>query len=77
LPSSFSLHPRLRNPFPIELFFRSCGDYGTFQNGPKTYGRFLGMIFFGGVGPALVAQKQGFAAGKIPKNMENTKKSAK
>jgi hypothetical protein len=35
------------------------------------------MIFFGGVGAALVAQKQGLATGEIPKNRENAKKSAK
>jgi hypothetical protein len=44
---------------------------------PKTYGRILGMIFFGGVGEALVAEKQGFANEKVPKKRKNAKKSAK
>jgi hypothetical protein len=35
------------------------------------------MIFLGGVGTALVAEKQGVAAEKVPKNREKAKKSAK
>jgi hypothetical protein len=34
----------------------------------KTYGRFLGMIFFGGFQPALVAGRQGVAKEKITQN---------
>jgi len=35
------------------------------------------MIFLGGVGSALVVERQRLAKEKIPKNMENAKKSAK
>jgi hypothetical protein len=35
------------------------------------------MIFFGGVGAALAAQKQRVAMEEIPKNRKNTKKCAK
>jgi hypothetical protein len=44
---------------------------------PKTYRRILGMIFFGGVEAAVVAEKQEFAAEKVPKKRKNAKKSAK
>jgi hypothetical protein len=49
----------------------------TSRNGQKTYGSVFGMIFFGGVGSLLVTENQQLAAGKIPKNRKNTKKSAK
>jgi hypothetical protein len=35
------------------------------------------MIFLGGVRAALVAQKQGLATGKVPRNRKKAKKSAK
>jgi hypothetical protein len=62
---------------PNELFFRSCGDYGTYGNEQKTYGSVFGMIFFGGAGPPLVAENQWLATEKIPKTGKNAKKSAK
>jgi hypothetical protein len=35
------------------------------------------MIFFGGVGSPLVVERQWLVTDKIPKNVKNTKKSAK
>jgi hypothetical protein len=58
-------------------FRQSRADYGTSRNGQKTYGSVFGMIFLEGLGAALVVERQWLAAEKIPKNMENTKKSAK
>jgi hypothetical protein len=44
-------------------------------NNPKTYGRLLGTIFFGGVESVEHPQFQPLAGHKIPKNRKNTKKS--
>ena len=55
----------------------NCGNCGTSGKKPKTYGRFLGTIFFGGVGSRLVAERQGVAREKIPQNRKNSKKSVK
>jgi hypothetical protein len=55
----------------------SCADYGTSRSGHKTYGRFLGTIFFGGAGPPLVLENQRLATEKIPKKRKNSKKYAK
>jgi hypothetical protein len=41
----------------------------------KTYGRFFGMIFSGGVESVEYPQRQPFAGHKIPKNRKNTKKN--
>jgi hypothetical protein len=43
----------------------------------KTYGSVFGMIFFGGVALPHVVERQWLATQEIPKNLENTKKSAK
>ena len=49
-------------------FQLSCADYGTFRYNHKTYGRFLGTIFFGGFGSPLVAERQRLATEKIQKS---------
>jgi hypothetical protein len=64
-------------PFPIELLIRSCADYGIFRNKQKTYHRFFGTIFFGGVGSPLVVERQRLATEKIPKKRKNAKEYAK
>jgi hypothetical protein len=64
-------------PFPIEQFFRSCADYGTGRDGQKTYGRFFGTIFLGGVRSPLVVGRQWVAKEKTWKKRKNAKKSAK
>jgi hypothetical protein len=53
------------------------GDFGTGAKKRKTYGRFFGMIFFGGVWAALVLEGQGVAGQKIPKIRKSAKKSVK
>jgi hypothetical protein len=65
-----------RPPFP-DVQTRSHGDYRTSGNGQKTYGRFLGMIFLGGVGSPLVLERQPVTREKIQKSQKNAKKSAK
>ncbi len=67
----------LRTPCSGLSSRQSWGDYGTSGNKPKTFHRFSGTIFLGGVGSALVIERQWVAMGKIPKNWENAKKSAK
>ncbi len=67
----------LRIPRSGMSFRHSRGDYGTSRNGQKTFHRFLGTIFFGGVGGTLVVEGQWLATGKNTKNRKNSKKSAK
>src|ERR1700733_6032280 len=55
----------------------SRGDIGTVRKKRKTYGRFLGMIFFEGVWQAVVLARQRLAMRKIQKKRKNAKKSVK
>jgi hypothetical protein len=43
----------------------------------KTYGRLLGMIYFGVIRSMLVVAAQSLATQETPKNVENTKTSVK
>jgi hypothetical protein len=67
----------LRIPRSGLSFGHSYGDYAISPGGQKTYGRFLGTIFFRGSGSPLAVGRQWLATGKIPKNGKNGKKSAK
>src|ERR1700678_590938 len=58
-------------------FSSSTADCGTEPKNQKTYGRFLGMIFFGGSNAAEVVERQHLTALKTSKNRKNTKKSVK
>jgi hypothetical protein len=71
------LAPDLRIPGSGLIVRPSWGDDGTGRNGPKTYGSVFGTIFLGGVGSALMVERQWVAMEKVPGNRKNTKKSAK
>jgi len=58
-------------------YHHSSRDFATEPKNQKTYGRLLGMIYFGGVGSTLVLGTQRLAKEKFPKNRKNTKKSVK
>ena len=61
----------------LSLFSSSIADYGTEPENRKTYGRFLGMIFFGRSKPTVVIERQHLTTPKSSKNRKNTKKSVK
>jgi hypothetical protein len=52
-------------------------DSGTERKKAKTYRRFFGTIFFGGVGSAVMLERQSLAMKEIPKTWKNTKKRVK
>ena len=56
-----------RTPTKTELFSYSCAHSGTIRQNPKTYGRFLGMIYLGRPGFSQVSDHQRFARSKNPK----------
>jgi hypothetical protein len=64
-------------PLIDSLFIHHGADFTANGKKRKTYGRFLGMIYFGGVGFALALGTQGLATPKIPKNGKKAKKSVK
>jgi hypothetical protein len=49
------------------MFHRSAIDCGTDWEKAKTYGRFFGTIFFGGVGSTVALETQWFAMKEISK----------
>jgi hypothetical protein len=67
--------PAPRDPSRAELFQCSRGDITRTLNNPKTYHRFFGTIFLGGVESVENPQLQPLAGQKIPENRKNTKKS--
>jgi hypothetical protein len=54
-------------PFDPETIQFSCKNYCIFTKKTKTYGRFLGMIFFGGFRSAQIPAGQRLAEEKITK----------
>jgi hypothetical protein len=61
----------------LSFFLLTCADFATLPKKRKTYGRFLGTIFFEGVWRTLVVAMQWVATQKIPKKRKNAKKSVK
>jgi hypothetical protein len=60
----------------FELHTHHYGDdYNTKPKNQKTYGRFFGMIFFGGFRPTLMAGPQRLAKSKSIKKWKIAKKS--
>jgi hypothetical protein len=57
--------------------FTFAADDGTEPKNQKTYGRFLGMIFFGGSKPLVVIERQHLAMPQSSKNRKTAKKSLK
>jgi hypothetical protein len=58
---------------PLNYSSCSSAHYSTSRNGKKTYGRFLGTIYFGEVQPTLVVETQQIAARQSPKIQEKHK----
>jgi hypothetical protein len=60
----------LREPSRAELFSCSCDDFAISPKKTKTYRRFSGTIFFGGVEFVKVPDDQWLASQEIPKKPE-------
>jgi hypothetical protein len=57
------------------MLHRSGVDCGTGREKTKTYGRFFGMIFFGGALAMVAVEGQRVATEGMPKIRKNAKKS--
>jgi hypothetical protein len=57
-----------RIPQPGQSFRLSRVYLTTSRNGQKTYGRFLGTIYFGAFRAPVLLEAQGFGKAKSPKN---------
>jgi hypothetical protein len=70
---TIAIQPAWREPSRAELFYCSWDQFVTSPKKTKTYGRFLGTIFFGGAKYALAPDFQWLARQEILQKPEKLK----